>query len=217
MASRVRIVAGHPLVSRYLVQVLSSKSELRSLLDYTSALDTDPLSPGTDASLFVVDTHSISGEIGALTRLLKIRCPGSKFLALVTRPRFSDENVLRLLHIGFEGVVKISDALEEELPSAATSLLEGKLWAPPALVAKYVRQANFLHHDEWLYSPVLTAREAQILQLIIRHLSNKEVASMLHISERTVKFHVSNIFAKLGVEDRCGLFSTIEATRTQTL
>ena len=48
----------------------------------------------------------------------------------------------------------------------------------------------------------LTRREKSVLQLVARGLSNKEVARMLHLSEGTVKTHVSNILAKLGVPSR---------------
>jgi DNA-binding NarL/FixJ family response regulator len=51
----------------------------------------------------------------------------------------------------------------------------------------------------------LTAREGQVLQLLMRRLANKEISRALAISERTVKFHVSNILGKLQLEDRRGL------------
>ena len=53
----------------------------------------------------------------------------------------------------------------------------------------------------------LTARERQVLQLLMRGLANKEISSLLEISERTVKFHVSNALSKLQLEDRRELFS----------
>jgi DNA-binding NarL/FixJ family response regulator len=52
---------------------------------------------------------------------------------------------------------------------------------------------------------IVTAREGEILQLLMRRLSNKDISSLLAISERTVKFHVSNILSKLQVSDRRGL------------
>jgi DNA-binding NarL/FixJ family response regulator len=51
----------------------------------------------------------------------------------------------------------------------------------------------------------LTAWEGQVLQLLFRHLTNKEIAYQLNISERTAKFHVSNLLRKLGLESRRNL------------
>src|SRR2546429_6686032 len=48
----------------------------------------------------------------------------------------------------------------------------------------------------------LTAREGQVLQLLFRHLTNKEIAHQLNICERTAKFHVSNVLRKFGIENR---------------
>jgi DNA-binding NarL/FixJ family response regulator len=69
----------------------------------------------------------------------------------------------------------------------------------------FVRHAQALEHTRLLRGNSLTAREGQILQLLMRHLKNKEISRLLVISERTVKFHVSHILAKLGLEDRRGL------------
>ncbi len=54
----------------------------------------------------------------------------------------------------------------------------------------------------------LTARESQVLQLLFRRLTNKEIACDLNISERTAKFHVCNLLNKLGLESRKDLFET---------
>jgi two-component system NarL family response regulator len=51
----------------------------------------------------------------------------------------------------------------------------------------------------------LTAREVQVLQLLVRSLTNKQISNALKFSERTVKFHVSNILSKLNLDDRRGL------------
>ncbi len=60
----------------------------------------------------------------------------------------------------------------------------------------------------------LTAREGQVLQFLMRRLTNKEISNALNISERTVKFHVSNILSKLQLVDRRGLLSDKLALRS---
>ena len=83
--------------------------------------------------------------------------------------------------------------------------------------AEYVRQTNWLRSEKFLSCFSLTSREIHILQLAVRRFSNKEIASALRISEWTVKFHMSNIFGKLGVSDRQALFSAIALPRAEPL
>jgi DNA-binding NarL/FixJ family response regulator len=53
-----------------------------------------------------------------------------------------------------------------------------------------------------LFAPALTQREIEILQMLAAGMDNKTIARQLHISEHTVKFHISSIFAKLDVSSR---------------
>jgi len=144
--------------------------------------------------------------------MMRARCPGSKFLALVSPDLKNDEEVLELLYIGVDGLVKFTDRVEEELAQAVRTLMAGGLWMPDRVVREYVRRTNLLLDTKLRPEPPLTARESQILQLVVRHLSNREIGGTLEISERTVKFHVSNIFNKTRVQDRRELLATITAT-----
>jgi DNA-binding NarL/FixJ family response regulator len=91
------------------------------------------------------------------------------------------------------------------LPQAIRTILKGQLWVPSEVLLAFVKQAKALLDAQLLHGHFLTAREGEILQLLMRHLTNKEISSALGISERTVKFHVSNILGKLQIEDRRGL------------
>jgi len=78
------------------------------------------------------------------------------------------------------------------------------------VLAEYYRQAELLLNEQLRPHLQLTARENQVLLLVIRRLSNKEIAGALGICERTVKFHISNIFAKMRVGDRRDLLTAVE-------
>ncbi|HEX6290687.1 MAG TPA: response regulator transcription factor [Herpetosiphonaceae bacterium] len=95
------------------------------------------------------------------------------------------------------------DASAEELIAGVTALYHGLLVIHPHLAAQVLVSAGTLRADadEPLAEP-LTTREQEVLQLIGQGLSNKMIADRLHISEHTVKFHVSAIYAKLGVASR---------------
>jgi len=69
----------------------------------------------------------------------------------------------------------------------------------------FVKQSKALLDAQLLPGHCLTAREGQVLQLLMRRSTNKEISHALNISERTVKFHVSNVLGKLQLGDRRGL------------
>lgn len=209
MGLRLQIVTRHPIVAEHLVRLLSS-SDVGSLLTKPPALDFNSIPEKILPCLFVVDTLHLPRNLAELVRLLRVRSPGSKFLALLEQQNYSDEEILRLLHLGVDGVVKISSDMDELLPKAIQALLVGEIWAPPVALAQYVRQTNLLRNPDFLSSFSLTPRESQVLQLMLRRLANKEIASILKISERTVKFHVSRIFAKLHVPDRSCLLTMLQ-------
>ena len=208
MSYRVRIITPHPLVAKCLVGQLSHSPELNGLV-----LPPKPVFPPfpqhSKKCIFVLDTPSFSLPLSKVARTLRVCHPASKLLVLVG-PKESDKEILRLLYNGIEGIVRMGDSLEAELPQAVQELLSGNLWAPRKVLAEFVRQTNLLINQQFHSRLPLTARENQVLQFMIRRLSNKEVAGALKISERTVRFHVSNIFAKLQVADRSHLLTVFE-------
>jgi DNA-binding NarL/FixJ family response regulator len=118
-----------------------------------------------------------------------------------------DETV-RLSGLPVWGVLPL-EASVEELSAALHALAEG-LWAgSPSLVQGLLEQHPLpvLNDAEQVVDP-LTKRERQVLQLTAQGLANKQIASVLEISENTVKFHLSALYAKLGVTSRT------EAVRT---
>jgi DNA-binding NarL/FixJ family response regulator len=95
------------------------------------------------------------------------------------------------------------DASAEEFSAVLHALAEG-LWAgSPALVQSLLERQRLpmLAEGEQVIDP-LTGRERQVLQLTAQGLANKQIAAALEISENTVKFHLSSLYAKLGVTSR---------------
>jgi NarL family two-component system response regulator YdfI len=95
------------------------------------------------------------------------------------------------------------DSTAEELHAALLALHNGLLVGPPELVEALFTprlQDGELMREAAL--DALTERELQVLQLLAQGLANKQIALALGISEHTVKFHVSGIYAKLGAASR---------------
>jgi len=91
----------------------------------------------------------------------------------------------------------------EELRAAVRAVYEGLIVGAPALLEPLLVQTQLTSlPDTAPESPSLTEREIQVLQLLARGLPNKQIALQLSISEHTVKFHVSSIYAKLDATNR---------------
>lgn len=140
-----------------------------------------------------------------MAQRLRGHAPGSKFLALMAPEKESHDEMLRLFYWGLDGFVELHKTWQLELPHALRSILKGQIWAPPAVLAAYVGRMRALLDAQLLPGHSLTKREGQILQMLMRSLSNKEIGGALGISERTVKYHVSNILSKLQLADRRSL------------
>lgn len=153
--------------------------------------------------LIVLDTVSLTYEGTVMSvRRAKANFPQSKLVGLVD-PGGGD--ILPLLRLGLSGLVQASTCIEADLASAITAIRGGSTWVPESLLLEHAARVQSLIDCRSTPNAVLTAREVQVLGSAIWGRSNKEIAGILAITERTVKFHVSNILSKLGMERRTEL------------
>ena len=205
MAITIQVVSAHPLLTRSVQKLLSHAKDLPACLP-PAENETEAIGQPSSARLFLLDACSLHTDLGPLTARCRAHSPGSKFLVLLSG-NTSDAEKLRLFYWGIDGFVELHRTWQAELPQAIKSILRGEVWVPPVVLLAFVKQAKSLLDAQLLAGHSLTAREGQVLQLLMRRLTNKEISSALGISERTVKFHVSNILSKLQLEDRRGLFT----------
>jgi DNA-binding NarL/FixJ family response regulator len=99
------------------------------------------------------------------------------------------------------GVISL-DSASSELAAAVQALHAGLLVGTPPLLRKALSPHSLEERPVETLDDPLTARELEVLQSLAQGLANKQIAQALIISEHTVKFHVSAIYAKLGVTNR---------------
>ncbi|MGH9666389.1 MAG: response regulator [Bryobacteraceae bacterium] len=121
---------------------------------------------------------------------IRAEFPNARIVALSTFG--GDEDIRRAILAGVQSYLT-KDVLHDELIQAIRAVHAGQRYLPPSIAAALAAQ---------LPRPDLSAREHQVLGLIVQGLSNKQIAFTLNIAEHTVKNHVKSILAKLGVEDR---------------
>ncbi len=131
-----------------------------------------------------------------------------KARVVVLAEKLTDTNTFPFLRQGAKGLLTFRD-LREQLGRALKAVAEGGYWVPRSLLSRFVE--GILNSSKGrgralAFGPGnLSQREQQVLDCLMENLANKEIAAKLFISERTVKFHVSNLLAKFGVRRRADL------------
>lgn len=135
------------------------------------------------------------------TRRIRAEYPETQVIVLTTYA--DDESIVGALQAGARGYLT-KDSGAEEIRRAIGLVLEGKAMMDPAVQARLVERLAAAPGAgrERRLPDGLTAREAEVLALIARGLSNQEIAAKLFVSEATVKTHINNLFSKTGVRDR---------------
>ena len=144
----------------------------------------------------------------AATRTLQEQAPDIKVLVLTT---FDDsEYVSQAMHYGAKGYL-LKDTPSDEIAEAIRAVHKGYTHLGPGIFEKAIAPPSHPQpephpqpelHNSSSQLEQLTPREQEVLQLIAKGYSNREIAQTLYISERTVKNHVNSILSRLNVRDR---------------
>lgn len=158
---------------------------------------------GQAIALAVVDCSDPDSCLD-FVRSLRLKHAQLPVLALV--PKLHPSHTFALLRLGVKGVLSYSQA-QRELARATVELAGGGHWIPREILAGFLDSIlPELHGSEALNPDIaISRREREVLDLLLENLSNKEIAAKLFVSERTVKFHVSNLLSKFGVQRRAEL------------
>jgi DNA-binding NarL/FixJ family response regulator len=134
------------------------------------------------------------------TRQIRMKFPQVKVLVLTTYD--DDEWLFDAVRAGAAGYL-LKDTPREKVIEAIRGTVEGKTFVDPAVTGRILEQvASGQEQPASLLLESLTEREIDVLRLITRGLNNAEIAAQLHLSEGTVRNHVSAILTKLNVPDR---------------
>lgn len=134
------------------------------------------------------------------TREIRARFPHIKVLILTTYD--DDEWVFDAVRAGASGYL-LKDTPRQKIVEAIRGTMDGKSFVDPAVAGKLMNQvASRQTEPASVLKAKLTERELDVLGLVARGQTNADIASQLHLSEGTVRNHISAILEKLGVADR---------------
>jgi DNA-binding NarL/FixJ family response regulator len=196
---RILITDDHPVVREGLAGMLAGQSDFEVV---GMAVDGDmavrlhrTLIP--DVTLMDLQMPGLEG-VGAI-EAIKAQQPSANILVLTTYD--SDADILRAIEAGATGYL-LKDTPREELFRAIRAAAKGDTVLAPTIAARIITRMRAPAEEN------LSAREIEVLQLVARGNSNKEVGKALHISTATVKTHLIHIYTKLGVDDRTAAVTT---------
>jgi DNA-binding NarL/FixJ family response regulator len=202
---QVFILAENRLLREALTRILSKKSDIRVV--GASAFSADVVEQISGAGPDVLLSDSAAVALSELRLISEVRAaiPGLKVVMIGMDA--DPETFLRAVRDGIVGFV-LKDASAMEVATAVRSVANGEAVCPPGLCLKlFERVANQSAHPASVvirHNLGLTRREQQLVHMISHGLTNKEIASQLHLSEQTVKNHVHRMLRKVGATDRFG-------------
>jgi two-component system NarL family response regulator len=189
---RVVIADDHPVVLQGLTAILKSAKDIKVVGEATDGDQTcelyDQLSPDVlmlDLRMPTKDGLEVVAELMSRPRVPKPRI-------IVMSTYRSEEDIRRALAAGAKGYL-VKGASPQQIREAVRRVAEGEVFLPPTIAAKL---AESMSHPE------LSKRELEVLQYIANGRSNKEIGTILYISENTVRGHVKSILAKLDAMGR---------------
>lgn len=213
---KVCLLSPHPMVLTEFQRLLEDSGFQITAKQLDSMLAPDLRSLEVPrASVYVVDAHAARQATGALLGNILERYATARLLVVGDNLQESDSHAL--LRQGVKGILTYSEA-REQLPLALPQVAAGGIWVPRTVLSRFVDSILNSAPGRRLRAESaseLSRREQEVLSGLLENLANKEVAERLHISERTVKFHVSNLLAKFGVRRRADLILLCYQRRNQ--
>ncbi|PYQ32943.1 MAG: DNA-binding response regulator [Acidobacteria bacterium] len=180
--TRIAVVDDHPVVREGLVAALDGKGGLEVAGVFSSAEEAIAAGRRVDVILLDLELPGMNG-LQAIGRL-------SETAAVLVLTAYGEE-VEEAIRAGAKGYL-LKGASLDEIERAIATLAGGGSYIDPRVASRLVAPT----------SQRLSDREREVLRLVARGQSNKQIATKLRISERTAKFHVTAILNKLGAENR---------------
>jgi len=187
---RIMIVEDHFVVRVGLAAIINSQPDMITVAEAGNGRQAVELFEQRQPDVTLMDLRipGLNG-IEAIAAIIG-KSPRARIIVLTTYG--GDEDIFRALQAGARAYL-LKDVKGHELLNAIRAVHAGQRPLPPEIAS---RLAERVHRSE------LSPRELEILKLIAKGRSNKEIANSLAISEGTVRVHASNIFSKLGCNDR---------------
>lgn len=198
MNERIRVLVAddHALVREGLIKLLELDPKIEIITEVGDGQGAINVARKEKPDVILMDVNMPGTDGIVATRVIKRELPDTKVIALTI---YEDEEVVEMVKAGVSAYV-LKDVAGSELIDTICRVMEGEVVIHPRVASRLVRE---LTRPEKKTGEVrLTRREIDVLDLLVKGNTNKEMADAMFISEKTVKNHLTSIFRKLNVKDR---------------
>lgn len=195
---RVMVVDDHPIVREGLRAVLAQDPSLALVGEAETAEQALPLLEAGDVDVVLLDIK-LPGESG-LDFIRKLKAMRPELIVIILTVHDSESYLVEAIRAGANGYV-VKRAAHSMVLLAIQAALQGGAVVQADLLSRVVSAVPAVTGQP-LRRPDLTPREREILHLLVRGNSNRQMAHELHLAEVTVKKHIQSLMAKLGASDR---------------
>ena len=194
---RLLVADDHPMLREGLVAVLGTQPDFDVIGEAADGSEVVRLAETLLPDVILLDLEM--PEMDGVAALRKLRETGSEARAIVFTAYDTDERILGALRAGARGYL-LKGASRAEIFDAVRTVYSGGSLLQPVVTARLLEHVEC--GGERGSPNGLTPRELEVLRLLAQGLKNAEIAESLFVSERTAKFHVSSILAKLDAANR---------------
>jgi DNA-binding NarL/FixJ family response regulator len=193
---QILVADDHPIVRDGLVAILSTQADFEVVGEASTGSEAAQLYARLRPDVVLMDLEM--PEMDGLAALAQVREIDQDARVIIFTAFDTDERILDAVRAGAAGYL-LKGAPRDDVFKAVRIVHAGGSLLEPVVASKLMQQIS---REQEVGSEALTPREQEVVQMLARGLQNKEIALELSISERTVKFHVSSILAKLGAGNR---------------
>jgi two-component system nitrate/nitrite response regulator NarL len=196
----VIVVDDHAIFRMGVVQALALSDEIRVVGEGSSAREAVSLAEALSPDVALIDISMPGGGITAATEIHQ-RCPTVKVLMLTVSEE--DDDILRALDAGVAGYV-LKGVPAPELITIVTTVKGGTSYIAPNLGLRLFNLMREESHPSTIAAKLnaLTPRQRSTFELLSKGYSNRQIAQQLGVQIKTIKFHMSKLFEKIGVRNR---------------
>src|SRR6266851_2318925 len=195
---RVLVVEAQAVTRAGLRRLLESYPDLQVVGEAADGVQAVSETLELGPQVVLIDMQLPGGQSMEALRQIKQLNLDTQVLMLSALDR--EDYLYETLRAGAGGYV-LKDIAPDELAQAVRTVARGEVLVQPQLARRLLLQFGRQSRGGHPYES-LTAREQEVLRLLARGLRNKEMAARLHVSERTINFHLANIYQKLNVSGR---------------